>query len=238
MIRVEIMASQKEIVNKYVDAHSKLYMTLEEADVLSRELASRFRGQLLANLDQNNLIVAGIANGGLMVAAIVANELGVSMEIIYARRKNSRLKRALSRLKPLVNLTAKVLRLPVVGPSLVQLIDKLNKLETSESGTAQNLSAIKDSIFKDRDVVLIDDCIESGQSVRFAKKFLIDNGAKSVATGVITLKDLEDDPVKADQFAPIVYINKRIQHYPWSQNNAAYDDFLVWLKAHEISPWI
>ena len=95
-----------------------------------------------------------------------------------------------------------------------------------------------DRTFLGKHVVLIDDCIASGNTVRLAKGMMFDAGADKVTTGVITFVKLEDEPEKITEFLPIVYINNRSQHcYPWSQNNAEYDNYLSWLIAKGLKPW-
>ncbi len=214
-------------------------MTLNEAEALSLELADRIRAIALMDLEAGRVTVAGIANGGLMIAHIVAESLSAPMEVIGIRRSGSSLKRALGRFRPLVRLTARALEFPVIGPVLVRTIDKMNRLETGDKTPSVGSDELQVALFRQRHVVLIDDCIETGQTIILAKQMLADAGAMAVTTGVITFCGLENDPSKADRFDPLVYINGRSQHhYPWSQNNTAYDEYLAWLDRRGIKPWL
>lgn len=231
------MATRAEIVSKFVEAQTKLHMSMEEAEALSVHLADRIRSRFLSDSTDGRLIVAGIANGGLMTARIVAESLSIPMEIICIRRRGSRIKRALGRFRPLVHSAASALQNPVIGPLLGRLIDRAKGLETVEKDGETKVPSRGGTDFSNKHVILVDDCIETGQSVLMAKDLLIKAGADTVSTGVLTLKNLENDPSKVDQYSPIVFINNRIQHYPWSQNNECYDDWLAWLRSRGIELW-
>ena len=59
-------------------------------------------------------------------------------------------------------------------------IDTGGKLATESN--AEHVS------FKDKHIILVDDCIQSGETIRLAKKTLLEAGAQEVLTGVLTLK--------------------------------------------------
>jgi adenine/guanine phosphoribosyltransferase-like PRPP-binding protein len=233
------MHTQSGIAEKYAEACVRHHMTITEAEMLSRELADRIRPLVQSDLEQGRVTVVGIANGGLMIARIVADSLSAPMEIIGIRRSGSSLKRALSRFKSFVRITAWALEVPFIRPILAPMIDNMNRLQKSDNDPFGGVDDRQHSLFGGKHVILIDDCIESGQTVALARRMVTEAGASAVTTGVITFFRLENDPAKADQFSPMVYINGRTQHhYPWSQNNAEYDDFLSWLGTRGIKPWV
>lgn len=227
------MNCQSDVVKKFSGATTQLQMTLSEAEELSRALAENIRP--LIDLKNNQVVVVGVANGGLMVAKVVSDTLAVPMESMHIRRSGSRYKRAIGSFKPLVRIVHYTLTVPFIRFLVALIIDNMNRLETP---IANQIVVQGNRKFTGSHIVLIDDCIDSGQTVILAKKMLADAGAIAVTTGVITLIGQEKNPTTADQFAPIVYLNGRRQHiYPWSQNNVAYKDYLTWLYRNGIEPW-
>ena len=89
---------------KRLPKHS--YLSIAEAEAVGRHVARQFlcRG---ANPD----LVVGIANGALLMTQVVSTELGRPFEIVNVRRKGSRIKHRLVRLK-------QALRIPYItrGP--------------------------------------------------------------------------------------------------------------------------
>jgi phosphoribosylpyrophosphate synthetase len=231
------MADRSGIVNKYTDTQTKFYMSLAEAEALSIELAERLR-QKISPQPSDSYIVVGIANGGLMVAKIVAETLDSSFEIIGIRRSGTGLKRKIGKYDWIVCVAESLLQIRILIPVWRRLINKMKKLEMDAPAEVSTESEQSHTSFKGKHVILVDDCIESGQTIRQAKKSLLEAGAKAVTTGVLTLKKLKDDRFHSEQFEPIVYLNTRIQHYPWSHNNKEYQNFLDWLNGRGIKPWL
>jgi hypoxanthine phosphoribosyltransferase len=231
------MTDRSGIVRKYAEAETKLFMTLAEAEALSIELAMRIRRKAAAITDKQ-WIVVGIANGGLMVAKIVAETLGFPFEPIRIQRSGTRLKRKIGKYDWVVRCVDSLLRMPLSRPVLRRLIDKMNRLKTDTDGRLAIESGARQASFKGNHIILVDDCINSGQTIQLAKKTLLAAGAKDVLTGVLTVYNSEKDQFKSKQFGPLVYLNTRIHHYPWSQNNNEYDDLLYWLNERGIKPWL
>ncbi len=232
------MTDRSGIVRKYAETEKKLMMTLAEAEALSTELASRIRQKVTRDTSESQLIVVGIANGGLMVAKIVSEKLGFPFETIRIRRSGSRLKRKIGEYSWLVRLIETFLRNRLLKKMWQRMNRKMTTLEI-ETGDEKSKAAGQPKIsFLGKHVILIDDCILSGETIRLAKETLLDAGAQDVTTGILTLKNKEKDPNKSKQFDPIVFLNTRIQHYPWSQNNEEYEGFLGWLNERGIKPWL
>lgn len=227
-----------ETVRKYSESNWKLQMTMTDAKALSIELAERLRLTLIQDIEKKKVLVVGITNGGLMTALIVAKCLSVPMDIIGIRRRCSSLKRALGRYKLIVRIVDKAFKVRLIRPLLHPIICGMKKLQVGGSEKTGGVGLEIDKKFIGKHVVLIDDCIASGNTVRMAKRIIFEAGADKVTTGVITIVKLEEEPERIKEFSPIIYLNSKAQHcYPWSQNNIEYDDYLSWLIAKGVKPW-
>jgi hypothetical protein len=96
------MNSCNGFLRKFTESTTQLYMTIPEAEALSRELAEHIRPAVLSDLRERRVVVVGIANGGLMPAKIVSDVLVAPMSSVRIRRVGSRYKRALGSIGPLV----------------------------------------------------------------------------------------------------------------------------------------
>lgn len=218
-----------DVLGRYAAATAKTMMSLEEAAQLSVILAQRLRAYLAAQDLPEPLAVVGVAAGGLMVAKIVALELGLPLEILSVRRKASRVKRRLGKLPFVIPLVVAMMRMALLRRWLVPMIDRMNQLETKTGRMTVVVPA--------GPVILIDDCLESGNSILFAKTRLRQDGREVLVTGVLarSAKPIPDHRMK--ELQPLVGLLDRLHHFPWSQNNPEYPDFLAWLKRHGIEPW-
>lgn len=217
-----------EVFARYANQAAKTYMTMDEAFVLSTLLAKN----LVSHLHEQNLerpdAIVGIATGGLMVAKIIALEFGVPLEVLFIRRKGSGLKRALGKLPFLVPLASRLLSIRRVRTCAAPILSRLNSLET---GTARATSQAEGT------VIIVDDCIETGSSILHAKNLLLSRNRRVLATAVLALTDHPLDPAQRARLDPLVHLLPRIHHFPWSQNNSEYPQFLAWLEQHSIRPW-
>jgi predicted phosphoribosyltransferase len=232
------MSDRSGIVKKYAETKSKLFMTIAEAEALSIELATRIRYEMVADISDSRVVVAGIANGGLMVAKIVSETLGSPFETIRIRRSGSRLKRRLGRYGWVVRFAEILRRSRLVKQVWRRMSNRMKNLEFETDGKYSTEASQQFVSFKGKHVILIDDCILSGETIQLAKKTLLKAGSIDVLTGVLTLHNTEKDQNMSIQFDPIVYLNTRIAHYPWSQNNKEYKNFLNWLNGRGIKPWL
>ena len=80
------------IISRYADADEKLFMSVDEALVLSRELAERVRQ---SGFRPEKII--GVANGALLPATVVAESLDLPLEMVRVRRKGSTIKKRLAK---------------------------------------------------------------------------------------------------------------------------------------------
>lgn len=213
------------VVRRYAALDDKVQMTLDEAIRLSEALATR-----LDRLEPRPRLVVGIANGGLLPAKVVADRLGLPLEIIRIRKRASGLKQMLGRLK-------RLLRLPVGfwrwGPvnRLVRAFDRrFNRLDESRPEPVSPL--VQGSV-----VALVDDCIDSGQSLIAGRRLLLAAGAMEVRTAAICWSDRTKPGVQPMQEPPDVHLHRRIHYYPWSVNSPDFDAFEAWLARNGLRLW-
>ena len=90
--KLERTAIDSDVIARFERSRQCETMTLREACVLSEELARR-----LADVEPRPDIVLGIANGGLLVADIVATSLSLPLESMKIQRQGSGVKKALTR---------------------------------------------------------------------------------------------------------------------------------------------
>src|SRR5688572_16522418 len=98
------------IIAKYSSIDEKVFMTLEESIVLSAEIAKR-----LASWGPQPEAVAGIANGALLVAKIIADRLELPIFTIDIRRRGSGIKQTLFRAPGLRTIFSLLYRVPVIN---------------------------------------------------------------------------------------------------------------------------
>lgn len=214
--------SHDAVVSRYERLTHKEFMSIEEAVLLSRELAKRVRVQGLA---PDRLV--GIANGALLMTRVMADELGIPFSMISLRRKGSRIKQVLGQWPIVGRIAGAVYRSPIVGNAFKKAMIPFNALEKGDLSVDRGVA-------KSDLVILVDDCIESGQTVRVARDRLVAAGAKRVVTCCLSWSTV-DNSEAANGVAPDIFINRRIQHYPWSRNSPHWGDFESWLAAHGLS---
>jgi hypoxanthine phosphoribosyltransferase len=212
----------------YRDNPGRQYMSITDAIAISRELARAIDNKMgLPDM------VVGIANGALLPTKVVGDYLGRPYEIVRVRRRGSGFKQRLVRLKQRLRIPS---GLVTVGPMAVVL-------RTFEHYTSkmwpQELEARDDTLgfdVRDRHVLLIDDCIETGASIQFVLRQLLAGGAAKVSVGAICLYG--ETKLPADQPGyPDVFLHRTIHFYPWCVANAEYDDYLRWLDLNQLKLW-
>jgi hypoxanthine phosphoribosyltransferase len=209
---------------KRLPKHS--FLSIAEVESVGRDIARR-----LLCKGVNPDLVVGIANGALLMTQVVSEELGRPFEIVNVRRKGSRIKYRLVRLK-------QALRVPYVtrGPMVLfwraferafykywptQLEAESNELQFDVRG---------------KNVLLVDDCIATGASVRFVHSQLLAGGARTVTVGAICLYD--HSALRPGNIGfPAVYISRVSHFYPWSAIHPDYEQYLLWLTAHNLKQW-
>lgn len=212
------------VVKKYADINEKVFMTLDEATALSKALAA----SVAAGDFQANYII-GIANGALLPTHVVANELELPFEYIRMRRQGSRWKRRAAKIPGFRWLFSTLFRLQLFARLVAPLIDSVNKLESER--VEQNTKP-----HEGRDILLVDDAIDSGQSIAAAVDMLMLQGARNVKVAVISWsKRLDSEQIHG--VVPDYVMNRRLQHYPWSENNPQVHDYRRWLGEQGLEEW-
>jgi adenine/guanine phosphoribosyltransferase-like PRPP-binding protein len=205
---------------KFGNATSPLQMSVREAVGLSIALA-RLSSQRAAPFD----LVVGIANGALLPAKAVADELGIPCEIVKVRRKGSRYKQRLLQLKDLLHIPTTVLRWGPMGP-LIDLFQRLTgKLEESTESFSFDVAGKR--------VLLIDDAIVTGATLAYVAQKLSDAGAVEAVKSVICWCDVPGRDVPQ----PDYHLHRQIAVYPWSGDSHSLADFKSWLADNALSLW-
>ena len=219
--RIYPMEIHDDIVAKYKQIDDKLFMTLDETIVLSLEISRQIK-----NRYPHPEIIFGIANGALMMSKVIADNLDLPMIILNIRRKGSGIKRIVSKVPGMRAIFSLVYRMPFFNLPLkfaMRLFEGLKKTDIHQ-----------ESFNVDGKVVaLVDDCIETGQTIALARETLLSAGAKQVVTCCISWSRLLDS-VEKYEVEPDIYISRRVQHYPWSGNSPYWEDWMTWLADHDI----
>lgn len=217
-------SSVADVVRKYAEVEEKIFMTLEESIDLSKGLAER-----VLEADYKPDYIIGIANGALLPTHVVADELKLPFEYIRMRRQGSRWKRRLAKIPGVRAVFSLLFKVQVFARLVAPIIDSVNKLESEEVD--------KNSLpHEGRSILLVDDAIESGQSIASAVDMLLLQGAKSVKVAVIGWSKRIDSEQKHG-VVPDYVLNRRLQHYPWSENNPQVHAYRSWLAKHDLAEW-
>ena len=198
-----------------------MFITLAEAERLSQALAD----QILKSFGRPDLLV-GIANGAILPTKIAADHLGVPYEIVRVRRQGSRIKQRLVFIK-------KAFRIPGRAMTFGPLMWFWRKFQDRYSSLEQTDDAFNFSI-NGRTVVLIDDEIVTGASVKYVRDELIARGCASVRIAVIGWYRGKGD---SGDFAPDTYLIAEHKFYPWSHNSPDYSAFESWLGENNLRLW-
>ncbi len=220
-----MLDSEKEIFEKYKLIDDKLFMSIHDAEVLSKGLAEMVMAEGI-KVDK----VIGIANGAILPATVIAEYMSLPLEMERIRREGSGMKRKLARVPFLLELISVMYKLPVSRDLLRFVMNKFNRLEENDnkqqSGDQEELT-----------VLVVDDAVETGQTLkRIMEMQLEQNSAVKIYTAVISWSVAYKNPVPG-AVEPDFFISKRIQHYPWSQNSNHFTDYQKWLKDRGLQEW-
>lgn len=207
----------KAKIEKYVNGRQKLFMTLDEALLLSRELAKSIR----ASAESPDLVL-GIANGGLLVAKIVADELNVPLQVIKIQRTGSVIKMRLGRLPGVRRMASIWHRIPILNYPLVVAMSLFR-------GLSKNQDISIDYSGRSGKILVIDDAIDSGQTMTLAVEMLRKNHDATVTTAVLA----RAPRLRAGRIADF-YICNRIHHFPWSGNSPSFRDLKLWINRNNL----
>ncbi len=207
------------IVEKYARCQDKLFMSMDEAIELGHELARRAKERETAPD-----YVVGIANGGLLLTKVIATDLNLPFEMLTIRRRGSLLKEKLGRYPWVIKIFSMWYKNERINLSLIWLMKRMEKL--SSDTLDQSLQYLSG-----KHILLVDDAIETGQTVILAKDILHQSGCPSVLTSVVTWSKNHDP--EQEKSTPEIFIGRTIQHYPWSYNSPFYKDFEHWVKQND-----
>ncbi|WP_419898816.1 phosphoribosyltransferase [Roseomonas sp. USHLN139] len=219
-----IAAADAATHHRYATHQAKRNMTLVEAEQLSRHLAV----ELAARGTPYDVII-GLANGALLPTQVVADQLGIPFHMVKVRRQGSRWIQRLQAIRKLVPVPTRLLSWGPVGLFWYWFQKRYNKLEKSESSFEVPVAGLH--------VLLIDDCIVSGGSLRYVLDRLHAAGAASVTTGVICWSDDAKAIDPAHAVTPDVYLHRDVHFYPWSGSSPYLTAYEAWLRARGLELW-
>jgi hypoxanthine-guanine phosphoribosyltransferase len=206
------------IVNRYVEADRKMFMTMGEAQELSHEL-----GERLLRISSGRRMLVGIANGALMMTSIIADDLGLPMRMVSVRRRGSAIKDKLQRIPGLVAIASAWYQTRMLNAPLRKVMEKFTKLDIKGGSGLQG-------DFPPR-VVILDDVIETGQSINLVRDLLTEQGVKDIIVAVLIWSKVSDEYSDL-KVPPDIYIGRKVQHFPWSLNSPYYKEYMNWVKSH------
>ena len=214
-----------DVIDKYRSTNDKLFMSLEESVLICTSLAHTVR-QSGWRVDA----VVGIANGALLPTHVIAEALECDYEYIRIRRRASTIKRRLGRILGVRTLFSWLYSIRPIARLLRWVIEPFNTLE-HDTAPPSNTEASDIG-----HILLVDDAIDSGQSIAAGIELLKARGACEIRTAVISWSDAYDS---ATQYGvtPEYFFNRRVQHYPWSENNPAWANYRDWLQQHNLQEW-
>lgn len=211
----DTIVNDSDLLAKFAKTQEKFFMTMDEALALSREIARR-----VSTLPEQPELVVGIAGGGLLLAKVISLTLNLHMETVLIQRKGSRIKEKASRIPGLVTLTSAWFQIPGLNIPLKYMMNRFSSL----APIAQHLTP--DVLQKH--VLLVDDAIETGQTLISARDILIAGGASSIKTAVLAWSN-HGDGTNQDYVCPDMFIGRRVQHFPWSRNSPYRHEYERWL---------
>lgn len=216
------MSEQQAVMAQYAEADDKLFMTLEEAVLLSKELADRVRE---SDFDVEKII--GVANGALLPSHIVADELNKPIEIVRIRRKGSKIKKRLARFGFIRKFVSALYNNKLTRPALRIVMDRFSALDKTDESNIVSAS-------KPSKILIVDDAIETGQTLQ---KVIDQHSADGSEIQVAVISWSVAYKNKKAEITPDFVISKRIHHYPWSQNSPHLQDYTKWLESRSLKEW-
>jgi len=210
------------IVEKYAETEDKMFMTIDEAVQLSHELAIR-----IAEYGEKPELIIAVANGALLVAKIVSDDLNIPMQTIKINRKATKIKEFIEKLPILLKIISICYRLPLLHRPMEWLIDRFKMLDVETGNEEVCYQTNK------KNIIIIDDAIGTGQTLAMVRRMFSCNDGQTVTTAVISWSKKYDSNALYD-IAPDIYIGRRIQHFPWSGNSSYLQEYLQWLVANNL----
>jgi hypoxanthine phosphoribosyltransferase len=214
------IAPRSSAYAKFLDIDQTVYMTMEEAIALSRDLADTI------NISGRPDMLLGVANGALLPMKIVADELGIRFQVIHLRRKGSRYKQKLFAIKEALGIPTSLLTIRPMRAIQTWFEQRTSTLEEANDAFAFDVVG--------KDVMIIDDAIQTGLTARHLKDRLLAKGAAKARIAVICWYRGVND---SGHWSPDLYLHRRHQWYPWSNNSPYFPKFLTWLADKGLSFW-
>jgi hypoxanthine phosphoribosyltransferase len=222
MSGTEIIApTRSEAYRKFLNMDRTIYMTMAESLELSHDLAD-----VIGAEGGRPDLLAGAANGALLPMKIVADALNIPFHVIYLRRKGSRYKQALYRMKKMLGIPTSFLTIRPIRALQTAFEKRTRSFEQSDDTFDFDVSG--------KSVVLVDDAIQTGGTARHIKERLLANGASRVIIAVICWYKGPDD---SGDWQPDVYLHRGYQWYPWSNNSPYFENYLSWLAENDLRYW-
>lgn len=193
----------------------KRNVTIEESITVSKELGDRFQAH------QPESIVC-IANGALLIGRVIADYLKLPLHTLFIHRRGSRLKQYLSAIPGLTSLVTLLYHQPALHyriDRIMHVFDRLSKVNGD-----QNVLPVEGQV-----VALVDDCIESGQTIATARQCLHQANAKTVVIGCISWEKWKDSIVE-NNVQPDIFMDRQLQTFPWSTNSPYRKELIHWLR--------
>jgi hypoxanthine phosphoribosyltransferase len=215
-----ITRSRSDAYTKFQNIDHTVYMTMEEAIALSRDLADTIDGAGGPDM------LVGLANGALLPMKTVADELGLRFHVIYIRRKGSRYKQSLYAIKQALRIPTSWLTIRPMRALQTWFEQRTSALEEADDAFAFDVAS--------KDIMIVDDAIHTGATARHLKDRLLAKGAAKVRIAVICWYR---GPTDSGDWTPDLYLHRRYQWYPWSNNSPHFPEFLTWLADRQLSFW-
>ena len=203
-------------------AHHSIKMPVAEAVALSRLLARR----IVEHAGKPDIVV-GLANGALLTTTICGEELGIPARVVMVRRQSSRYKQELLRLIEFFHVPTWFIMTRPVRYLSSRFERAFSKLETEEQSF--------DFLVRGLHVAVVDDCIVSGRSIQHLADRMYAQGAARVTIAAMCWT--EEEYGGSMKGGPDVYLHRKIQWYPWSNNSPHRSRYLAWLAERSLPLW-
>ena len=160
---------------------------------------------------------------------MVAETLGLPFHMVKVRRQGSRWIQRLQRVKEFLHVPSSLVTLGPLKLFWYWFQRRFNRLEKTDSSFNFEVAG--------KHVLLIDDCIVSGSSIRYVSDRLVEAGVASVRIGVICWSDDLKAVNPANNIHPEVYLHRAVHFYPWSNSSPYLSTFMEWLRVRNLELW-
>lgn len=194
---------------------SRHIVSLAEAEELARRLYAR-----IYDTEFSPDVVVGIANGGAYPAVVVAGALGRPCRLFRVQRKSTALKQWLA-----------FARKPLGSRMLQRPARSVSRYLDQRFTNTRALSAAPFHDLREKCVLVIDDCIDTGASMALVRAALADASVREIRVGVLSWMN-KHDSVSLHGVKPDYYLGRTLPAFPWSLENPEFNAFRLWLAAN------